>query len=50
MRDISLNTDDLETLLGIGVDKVLAIDLKSLQSECGASQGTGGREETTGGL
>jgi hypothetical protein len=50
MREISLNTDDLEALLGIGVDKVFAIDLKSLQGECRASQGTGGRKETTGRL
>lgn len=50
MREISLNTDDLEALLGIGVDKVLAIDLESLQGECRASQGTGGRKETTGRL
>jgi hypothetical protein len=50
MRDISLNTDDLETLLGLGVDKVLAINLKRLQGQRRTSQGTGGREETTGGL
>lgn len=50
MRDILLNTDDLKTLLGLGIDKVLAIDLEGAQSQRGASQGTGGREETTGGL
>jgi hypothetical protein len=41
-----LNTDDLETLLGLGVDEVLAINLKSGDSGGGANQGTGSRKHT----
>lgn len=49
MRQDSLNTDDLETLV-LGGDKILAIDGERLHSEGRASEGTSGRKETTGGL
>lgn len=41
-----LNTDDLEPLLGLGVDKVLAVNLKSGDSSGSAHQGKGSRKHT----
>lgn len=47
---VSLNTEDLEPVTGLGVDKVLALDLEGSHSSGGAGEGTDGREETSVGL
>lgn len=47
---VSLNTENLEPVTSLGIDKVLALDLEG--SHCGgrASEGADGREETRVGL
>jgi hypothetical protein len=47
---VSLNTENLEPVTGLGVDKVLALDLERSHSGGGAGEGTDGREETSVGL
>lgn len=49
MRDVSLDTEDLETIIVV-VDKILAIDLKRSHSKSRAGEGNSGRKQTTGGL
>lgn len=43
---VSLNTENLEPVTGLGVDKVLALDLEGSHCSGRASEGADGREET----
>ena len=45
-KEVLLNTDNLETILGLGVNKVLAADFEWGQSGRGAGKRTHGCEET----
>jgi hypothetical protein len=45
-KEVLLNTDDLETILGLGVNKVLAANFEWGQSGRGAGERTHGCEET----
>lgn len=47
---VSLNTENLEPITGLGVDKVLALDLEGSHGRGGASEGANGRKETSVGL
>lgn len=42
-----LNTENLETGIGLGVDKVLALDLQRSESGRAAGESADGREETS---
>lgn len=46
-KEVLLNTDNLETILGLGVNKVLAVDFEWGQSGRGAGKRTHGCEETS---
>lgn len=46
-KEVLLNTDNLETILGLGVNKVLAADFEWIQSSRGAGERTHGCEETS---
>jgi hypothetical protein len=47
---VLLNTENLEPVTGLGVDKVLALDLEGSHGGGGAGEGTDGRKETSVGL
>lgn len=47
---VSLDTKDLEPVTGLGIDKVLALNLEGSHCSGGAGEGTDGREETSVGL
>lgn len=47
---VSLNTENLEPVTGLGVHKVLALDFEGSHCSGRASEGADGREETRVGL
>lgn len=49
-QKILLNADDLEALVGLGVDKVLALHFERDDGGGSAGESTDGRSETTVGL